>query len=101
MSADVISCKAQTSFSPIERETSLLISAREPIDKSNLSPELVSSPITASKLIRSFFLKRKTKRRLQQPVFHQKNRSEEMPMKHYEERTIPCFPEYYCYLRGK
>lgn len=47
------------------------------------------------------FLKRKTKRRLQQPVFHQKNRSEEMPMKHNEERTIPCFPEYYCYLRGK
>ena len=68
MSADVISCKAQSSFSPIERETSLLISAREPIDKSNLIPELVSSPLTASKFIRSFFLKRKTKRRLQQLV---------------------------------
>ncbi|MDC2748076.1 MULTISPECIES: hypothetical protein [Bacteroides] len=62
MSADVISCKAQSSFSPIERETSLLISAREPIDKSNLIPELVNSPLTASKLIRSFFLKRKTKK---------------------------------------
>ncbi|WP_346990605.1 hypothetical protein, partial [Bacteroides caccae] len=49
----------------------------------------------------STFLKRKTKRRLQQPIFLQKNRSEEMPMKHNEERTIPCFPEYYCYLRGK
>ena len=61
MSADVISCKAQTSFSPVERETSLLISARNHIDKSNLIPELVSSPLTASKLIRSSFLNVKQK----------------------------------------